>query len=112
MPFAFRNALATELGSCLSTTTALFIAIIAGSVSLAETALTVLANVEPAACATDVLTIGATFWKPVTCFGSASTVYFDGLLSGGSVENTSAACTLFWSSSVYAEIDASGTKVT
>jgi hypothetical protein len=23
------------------------------------------------------LTIGATFWKPVTCFGSASTVYFE-----------------------------------
>src|SRR5262249_23015001 len=61
---------------------------------------------------TDVFTIGTTFWKPVTCFGSASTVYFEFLPSGGSVEKTSAACTLPWSSRVYAEIEASGTKVT
>ena len=42
---------------------------IAGSVSLAETALTVVAKLEPAAVATDALTIGATFWKPVMCLG-------------------------------------------
>src|SRR5581483_9198910 len=111
-PFAFRKAFATASGLCLSTSTALFIAIIAASVSFAETALTVLAKDEPAACATDVLTIGATFWNPVKCFGSASTVYFEGLLSGGSVEKTSAARAFFSSSSVYAEIDAAGTNVT
>ena len=39
--FAFRNALATAAGDFLSTATALFIAIIAGIVSFAETAFTV-----------------------------------------------------------------------
>ena len=72
----------------------MFIATIAGRVSFAETALTVFVKFEPSAVATEVLTIGATFWKPVTCFGSASTVYFEALPSGGSVENTSAASTL------------------
>ena len=52
---------------------------IAGCVSFAETALTVLVNFAPSAVTTDVLTIGATFWNPVTCFGSASTVYFERL---------------------------------
>ena len=52
---------------------------IACSVSFAETAFTVEVNFEPSAVATEVLTIGATFWKPVTCFGSASTVYFERL---------------------------------
>ena len=66
---------------------------IAGRVSFAETALTVFVKFEPAAWATEALTIGATFWKPVMCFGSVSTVYFDGAASGGSVENTSAAST-------------------
>ena len=51
-------------------------------------------NSAPAAFATEVFTIGATFWKPPMCFGSASTVYFEPLPSGGSVENTSAASTL------------------
>jgi hypothetical protein len=41
-----------------------------------------------------------------------STVYFDGFASGGSVENTSAASTLPASSAAYAEIPASGTKLT
>ena len=61
--------------------------------SLAETALTVLVKLAPAALATEAVTIGATFWKPVMCFGSVSTVYFEGAASGGSVENTSAAST-------------------
>src|SRR3954453_14136989 len=43
-PFAFRNALATAAGVFLSTSTALFIAIIARFVSLALTALTVVTN--------------------------------------------------------------------
>src|SRR6476646_2824029 len=76
-------------------------AIMAFSVSFAETAFTVCVNFEPSAFATDVLTSGATFWKPVTCFGSASTVYFDGFASGGSVEKTSAARNLFESSPGY-----------
>ena len=71
----------------------MFIAIIAGVVSLADTAFTVVMNVGPAAWSTEVVTSGVTFWNPVTCFGSASTVYFEGLASGGSVENTSAAST-------------------
>src|SRR5438128_11718282 len=110
-PFAFRNDFATEAADCLLTITALFIARIAFCVSFADTALTVFANVGPAACATLALTIGATFWNPVTCFGSASTVYFDGLASGGSVEKTSAASTLPASSAAYAEIPASGRNV-
>src|SRR5262249_60392698 len=65
-PFAFRNALATAAGDCLSTTTALFIATIASCVSFPDSALTVSANFEPACWATDVFTIGTTFWKPVT----------------------------------------------
>src|SRR5262249_7003800 len=95
--FAFRNAVATAAGDCLSTTTALFIATIASCVSFPDSALTVSANFEPACWATDVFTIGTTFWKPVTCFGSASTVYFEFLPSGGSVEETSAACPFPWS---------------
>ena len=67
---------------------------IAGSVNFADTAFTVVVNFDPSAAATDVFTIGATFWKPVTCFGSVSSVYFEGFASGGSVENTSAASTL------------------
>ena len=106
-----RNALATLAADCLSTITALFIATIAFSDSFAETAFTVLVNFEPSAFATEVLTIGATFWNPVTCFGSASTVYFEPLPSGGSVENTSAASTWPPSSAAYAEIPASGVNV-
>src|SRR3954454_3187549 len=91
--------------------TALFIATIAFCDSFAETALTVPVKLEPADCATEVFTIGTTFWKPVTCFGSASTVYFEPFPSGGSVENTSAASTLPESSAAYAEMP-SGTNVT
>src|SRR5215470_12285166 len=83
-PFACRNFPATLAADCLSTITALFRARIAGSVSFAETAFTVLVNFDPSVLTIGVLTIGATFWKPVTCFGSASTVYFDGFASGGS----------------------------
>ena len=89
-----QERLGDAAGDFLSTITALFIARIACRVSFAETAFTVFVKFEPAALATDVLTIGATFWKPVMCFGSASTVYFDGLPSGGSVEKTSAASTV------------------
>ena len=55
------------------------------------------------------LTTGATYWNPNMFFGSRSCTY---LLdrSCGSVVNTSAASTFFWSSSVYAEMPASGTK--
>ena len=81
-------------GDCLSTSTALFMAMIAGRVSFDDTAFTVFAKVEPSWFRIDVLTIGATFWKPVTCLGSVSTVYFEGVKSGGSVENTSAASTV------------------
>ena len=45
-PFAFRNAFATAAADCLSTSTALFMAMIAGSVSFAETALTVLVKLR------------------------------------------------------------------
>ena len=90
----------------------MFIATIAGIVSFAETAFTVFVNVGPAAVATDVLTIGATFWKPVTCFGSASTVYFEGLPSGGSVENPSPAWIVPASSAAYTEMPDSGTNDT
>src|SRR5262249_51271902 len=105
---AFRNWPATFAGSALLMITALFIATIASSVSFAETAFTVEVNFEPSAFATDVFTIGVTFWNPVTCFGSARTVYFEPLPSGGSVENTSAASTLPASSAAYAEMPASG----
>ena len=73
-------------------------------------AFTVEVNFEPRAVATDVLTIGATFWKPVTCFGSARTVYFEFLPSGGSVEKTAAASALPESSAAYGLIPASGMK--
>ena len=76
-------------------------AAIAGVVSFADTAFTVFVNVGPAAVSTDVFTSGVTFWKPVTCFGSASTVYFDGFASGGSVVKTSAAKTWPLSRAVY-----------
>ena len=70
--FAVRNFEATEAALCLLTSTALFMATIAGNDSVFETAFTVLVNFEPSCCASDVLTIGATFWKPVTCaFGSS-----------------------------------------
>jgi hypothetical protein len=88
----------------------LFIAAIAGVVSLAETALTVFVNVGPAAFSTDVFTSGVTFWNPVTCFGSASTVYFEGFASGGSVVKTSAASTWPLSSAVYDSPIPSGTN--
>src|SRR5438270_571156 len=87
-------------------------ATIAFCVSFDDTALTVALNFGPSDEATDALTIGATFWKPVTCFGSARTVYFEFVPSGGSVENTSAASSWPPSSSVYAEIPASGTNCT
>jgi len=96
----------------LSTITALFIATIESWVSFADTAFTVVVNFEPSEVTTDVLTIGAAFWKPVTCFGSASTVYLEPLPSGGSVEKTSAARMLPLSSAAYAEIPASGTNCT
>src|SRR5262249_19070575 len=60
--FALRNAVATAAGDCLLTSTALFIAMIAGSVSFADTALTVCVNVGPSCFATEVVTIGTTFW--------------------------------------------------
>ena len=97
-PFAFRNAEATFAADCLSTMTALFMATIAFCVNFADTAFTVVVNFAPSDVTTVVLTIGAAFWKPVTCFGSASTVYFEPLPSGGSVENTSAARMLALSS--------------
>ena len=50
-----------------------------GSVSFAETALTSSRSSSRLPARRDVLTIGATFWKPVMCFGSARTVYFDGV---------------------------------
>ncbi len=110
-PFALRNAPATVAADCLSTITALFMATIASCDSFADTALTVLVNFEPSDVVTEALTIGATFWKPVTCFGSASTVYFEPLPSGGSVENTSAASTEPASRAAYAEMPARGVNV-
>src|SRR5262249_42205432 len=91
--------------------TALFMAMIAGRVSFAETAFTVFVKSEPAGCATDVFTMGATFWKPVMCFGSVSTVYFDGARSGGSVEKTSAASTEPESSAAYGDTLPTDAKV-
>src|SRR4051812_20391742 len=87
-------------------------ATIAFCVSLAETAFTVAVNFVPRAVTTDVLTIGATFWKPVTCFGSARTVYFEFLPSGGAVENTAAARICPVSSNWYAEMPPRGTHCT
>jgi hypothetical protein len=87
-------------------------ATIAGIVSFADTAFTVFVNFGPRAVATDDFTIGATFWKPVTCFGSASTVYFEPLPSGGSVENPSPAWIVPASSAAYTEMPDSGTNET
>jgi hypothetical protein len=67
--------LATATGVFLSIATALFIAIIAWFVSLAETAFTVEVNVEPPAETSDFFTTGATFWNPKMCFVSASETY-------------------------------------
>src|SRR5262249_40694184 len=58
--FALRNAFATAAGDSLLTSTALFIAMIAGSVSFDETALTVFVNDDPSCFATEVVTIGTT----------------------------------------------------
>ena len=83
----------------MSTITALFMARIAFSVNFDETVFTVLVNFDLSVFTIGVPTIGATFWNPVTCFGSASTVNFDGFASGGSVENPSPARILpDWSS--------------
>jgi len=65
--------LATAAGNFLSTATALFIAIVAGIVSFAETAFTVSTSVGSAASA--FVSTGTTFWKPKMCFVSVSTVY-------------------------------------
>jgi len=85
----------------LSTATALFIAIMAGVVSLADTASIVLRNFEPRALASFVLTSGTTVCDRSLkiSFGSASTVYFDGVASCGSVEKTSPTMHFFVSSS-------------
>ena len=89
--FAFRKAEATACGDFLSIATALFIAMIAGRVSLAETASIVRRNFGPSADASLALTSGTTVCDRSLkiSFGSARTVYFDGEASCGSVENTS-----------------------
>src|SRR6185503_19374045 len=74
-PFACRNCRATSAGDCLAIATAAFICCIALVVSTLLTAFSVSANAGPSAASTLVETIGVTFWKPKTFFGSSSTTY-------------------------------------
>src|SRR2546430_12950218 len=100
-PFAERNWLAMSFGVFLSTTYALFIACIAASVNLAETALAVLARSAPFDPESKLFfSTGATFWNPKMRLLSTSAVYLLCWSCCGSVENPSPPVALFWSSSV------------
>ena len=99
-PFACRNCRATSAGDCLSIATAAFICCIALVVSTLLTALSVSSNAGPSALSTLVDTIGVTFWKPKTFFGSSSTTYLP-LCSWPSVVKTSAVSILPSSSAWY-----------
>ena len=101
-PFALPGSRdAISFGVALSTTYALFIACIAGSVSLDETALTVLTSSAPFGPVISVFfSTGATFWKPKMCLSSTSAVYLFFCSCCGSVEKPSPPVALPWSSSV------------
>ena len=84
---------------CWSIATALFMAMIASSVSFSVTALSVRRSRRRARRPSSWSTTGATFWKPNCAFVSSSTAYLP-VASGGSVEKIAAASTCFWSSSL------------
>ena len=79
--------------------TALFIAAIALTVRSFVTLLIVDVKRVPYSATSFLLTTGATYWKPNMFCGSRSCTYLPDR-SCGSVVNTSATSTFFWSSSV------------
>ena len=87
--------MATEAADFLSSATALFIAIIARSVSSELTRFRVLVRFEPYSLTSFFESTGATCWKPNMFRGSERTTYFVEI-SCGSVVKMPAASTFPW----------------